>query len=84
MIVALAAMCAAGFVVAARRLRGRSAWGDAFLPLAWLHWAHGENVLSTFQVCFLIPLALATFMFLVVLRIERSASRSAKDRAWPA
>lgn len=49
----------AGLIIAARRLRGRAALTDVFLPLALLSWAHCVNLLWSWQLQFVLSTALA-------------------------
>ncbi len=59
---------AAGMIVAARRLRGRTAYADAFFPLALLHFGHVDNLLASFQVAFTVAALLTCCLLWLVLR----------------
>jgi hypothetical protein len=54
MIACALALSAAAFacIRVAARLRGRTAWTDAFFPLAMLHWGHAPNLLHHIQLLF--------------------------------
>jgi hypothetical protein len=62
---AMAALSAA-MIVTAQRLRGWSAYADAFFPLALLHWGHAENFLWNWQVGLFTPVTLAGVLLLVI------------------
>jgi hypothetical protein len=57
--VALMGVFAASMIVAARRLRGRTAYADAFFPLVLLHGGHASTFFWCWQVGFGLPAALA-------------------------
>ncbi len=42
--------CAVLGILAARRIRGRTAWADAFFPLLFLHWGQGFSLLRPILV----------------------------------
>jgi hypothetical protein len=61
---------AAGMMLAARRLRGRTSYFDAFFPLALLHLAHFDSVglLQGWCVCNVAVTVLAGVVLLVIAR----------------
>jgi hypothetical protein len=61
-------------ILAARRVRGRSAWSDAFFPLALLHWGHVENLLWGWQVGFVLATTLASLSLVLLVRQGPSPS----------
>jgi hypothetical protein len=63
---------AAAMMVAAKRLRGWTSYADAFFPLVFLHVAHGENLLWSFQVTFLSSTVLVCALLLLVLRSQHT------------
>jgi hypothetical protein len=66
-VVALSAL-ALGMIVAARRLRGRTSYADAFFPLVLLNWEHYETFLVSFALNLVVPTALAGLMLLIITR----------------
>jgi hypothetical protein len=58
---------AAFLIHAARRLRGGTAYADAFFPLALLHWAHYEILFNTAALQFLLSSALSAVLLLLIL-----------------
>jgi hypothetical protein len=62
MLSAIAAAC----VVTAWRLRGRVAYTDAFFPLLLLHWGQWENLVLSFQMAFVLPVAISVLMLLSI------------------
>src|SRR5690349_7792868 len=48
--VALLAALSLSMILAARKIRGRASYTDAFFPLLWLHWGHADTVLNSFQL----------------------------------
>lgn len=56
--IALLASSAAGMIVAARRLRGRTSLADVVFPLLFLHTGNAENLLMGFQIALMLPAAL--------------------------
>jgi hypothetical protein len=56
----------AGLIVAARRLRGRTAFTDAYFPLALLHWGQHQNLLWSFEVQFIGSAVLALIVLVGV------------------
>ncbi len=77
---ALLAVMAAGLVLAARRLRGRTVFADAFFPLACLHGGHWEAFTWSFQVQFACSLALLAVVLALMLR-DRDGPAT-EGRAW--
>jgi len=61
-------------LLAARRIRGKSAWSDAFFPLALLHWGHVENLLWAWQVGFVLSSSLAGLFLVLLVRAGASPS----------
>lgn len=59
---AIAAAC----IVGASRLRGRPSFTDALFPILFLHWGNWENVLLSFQIALLIPVAVSVAMLLLI------------------
>jgi len=59
-------------ILAARALRGASAYTDAVFPLALLHWGQYENLIFTFQVCYVMPVVL-TVIVLAVIAVRGNA-----------
>jgi len=53
-----------GFILAARRLRGRTEYCDAFFPMAFLNWGHFENYLIGFQISFALTVGLVCLWLL--------------------
>lgn len=72
---ALQAATAAGLIVFARRLRGRTDVADAFFPLALLHWGHSAVFLFPFLLSLVIPMA-ATLVIGCALAQPHSLTRS--------
>jgi hypothetical protein len=62
---------AASMIVAARILRGRVSYSDAFFPIALLHWGQWPNLLTIFQVHQVVPACLAG-MLLVLIAANRT------------
>lgn len=52
----------------AQGVRGRPAYTDAFFPLVLLHWGHAQNLLWTWQVVLVLPVALAGVLLLLIVR----------------
>jgi hypothetical protein len=69
------ATLAAAMILTARRMRGRTEWVDGFFPLVLLHTGHFENILSSFQVEFVLSTVLACAVLLMVVE-------SAKPLTW--
>lgn len=65
--VLLLAALSGAFVIAARRLRGRVDFADAFFPIALLNWGHFENYLIGFQIGFAMSMGLACAWLLLAL-----------------
>lgn len=53
---------------AARALRGWTAYTDVFFPLVWLNWGNCRSLLWSWQVAFLILVALVSVVLLVMVR----------------
>jgi hypothetical protein len=62
-------------IFAARRVRGRSSFADAFFPFLWLNGGQSENVLNSFQLAFSIPSALA-MLALIAVWVDRPERRT--------
>jgi hypothetical protein len=69
--ITLSAMTAA-LIHAAKFLRGRTSYYDAFFPLVILHWGHGEHLLWGWQIAFTLPVALVSVLLVIM---GRSGSR---------
>jgi hypothetical protein len=69
-------LVAAALVLAARKLRGRTIYADAFIPLALLNLGHHANFESSFQVGFVLSEALACAL-LAIIACNRRLSRFA-------
>jgi hypothetical protein len=74
--VALAGL-AAGMILAAGRVRGRTAWTDAFFPLVLLHWGHEDNLLWFWQVGFVGTTVIAGFLLILIVRSGADLRRPA-------
>lgn len=57
---------AAAMIVAARKLRGATAWSDVFFPVLLLNWGHCENLLWCWQVEFLLSTLLSSVVLLLI------------------
>ncbi len=66
--VLLMAAVAAAMIRAAAALRGRVAFTDAFFPLAFLHFGHSENLIWSWQLVYILPVALAGSLLIIVVR----------------
>jgi hypothetical protein len=66
--VGLMAVMTAALILAARRLRGRTSFADAFFPLTLLHWGQSENFWWSWQLVFIVPVALALVVLCVMVR----------------
>jgi hypothetical protein len=62
----LLAALALAMILAARRIRGRASYTDAFFPLLWLHWGHSDTLLNSFQLQVVLSTALWCTAFLVI------------------
>ena len=58
---------------AVRRLRGYTAYADAFFPLLLLHWGQAQNLSWSFQIVFVLSAALA-LIALLLLSTRRAMS----------
>jgi hypothetical protein len=56
-----------GMILAAKRVRGRVGYADAFFPLALLHWGHGANFLWASPIQYVLSTALASVVLLAVV-----------------
>jgi hypothetical protein len=74
---AVLSLAAAGAILVARRLRGRTSVSDAFLPLLWLHWGNAENWLLSFQLYLGLSSALLVAFVAVVAWRPRSSPGAA-------
>ena len=63
---ALAALAGA-MILAARRLRGRTSYVDAFFPLVFLHLGHWDNLVWSWQIQFVLSTLLAGVFLLVIV-----------------
>lgn len=61
---------------AARRLRGRTHFTDAFFPLVLLHGAQCENTLNSFQLSFSIPAALTVLGLVLIATSDERPNTS--------
>jgi hypothetical protein len=68
---------AAGMILAARKVRGRIAWTDAFFPLVLLHWGHEDNLLWFWQVGFVGTTVIAGFLLILIVRSGADLKRPA-------
>jgi hypothetical protein len=60
---------AAAMMLAARRLRGRSSYADAFFPVAFLHLGHWDNLVWSWQIQFVLSTLFASaFLLIIVFR----------------
>lgn len=66
--VCLLAALASAMLVAARKVRGCSAWTDVFFPIILLHPGQEENLLWTWQVAFVMTAVLAGIILLMIVR----------------
>jgi hypothetical protein len=55
------------YLRAARSLRGRASFADAFFPLLLLHWGHNENLIFFVQLWFVLPLALFSIALVAII-----------------
>jgi glycosyltransferase involved in cell wall biosynthesis len=70
--VLLLAASSAVLVLALRRFRGRTSWTDAFVPLLFLHWDHGENMTWPFQAAFILHHLFVCFLIAMILDLNRT------------
>lgn len=66
--VLLLGVLALALILAARRLRGRTSYADAFFPLALLHLGHWDNFLWAWQIQFVSSTFLAGALLLTIVR----------------
>lgn len=71
------ALISAACIVAARHLRGRTRWTDAFFPLVLLHLGHWENLGWGWQLTFVFAAGLACCLLLVGIWGDDLTSRRA-------
>lgn len=64
----IVAALAAGLLVMARRIRGHTAFADAFLPLVLLSVGQADNFLWAVQINFFLPLALQGWFLILLAR----------------
>lgn len=69
--VVLMAAVSAGFLLALRRLRGRTSVTDVFVPIVLLNWGQGLNFIWGWQLEFFVSTALAAAVLLAFLAIGR-------------
>lgn len=69
--VCLLSAVALAMIAAARHLRGRASYADAFFPLVWLSWGNAKNLLSPFSFTFVLPTVLSCAILLVILRARQ-------------
>ncbi len=62
---AIAAL-AGGMMLAARRLRGRTSYADAFFPLVLLHLGHWDNLVWSWQIQFVLSTLAAGVLLLII------------------
>jgi glycosyltransferase involved in cell wall biosynthesis len=63
--VCLLGTVALAMILAARKLRGRMSYSDAFFPLLWLTWGNAENLLMMHQLSLIIPSAITCTLLLM-------------------
>jgi hypothetical protein len=54
-------------ILAARKVRGRTSYADAFFPLVLLHWGHCGDLLWSTEVCFLLPTLFVSALLAVIV-----------------
>ena len=64
--VAVLGLATFAFIMAMRRLLGRTEWSDAFFPVALLHWGQGETFLRGFQIAFASTVTVFFAAFLLI------------------
>src|SRR5689334_22268107 len=62
----LLAALSLAMLLAARRIRGRASYTDAFFPLLWLHWGHSDTLLHSFQLQVVLSTVFWCTAFLVI------------------
>ena len=62
-------------ILVARRLRGLTAWTDAFFPLLLLNWGHCENLIWCWQVEFVLSTLLAGVALLIIACSKEGLTR---------
>lgn len=63
--IAVQGALAAGLMLTARRLRGRTSLADVFFPMLLLHWGHQLNLLNAFSINYALVMTLAAVPALV-------------------
>src|SRR5689334_13338668 len=63
--VLLVGALAFGMIITAKRLRGRTSYSDAFLPLLLLNWGQGLNFIWSWQTEFFLSTVLAGIVLLI-------------------
>jgi hypothetical protein len=66
---------AAALIVAARRLRGRTALADTFFPLVLLHWGQHQNLLWDFGVQFVLSTLFAVVLLIALVSVRGAPTR---------
>jgi hypothetical protein len=69
--VVLLSALARGLMTLAAGLRGGPDWVDLFFPLSLLHFGHWENIIMSYQLCFVLFCSLVTAMVVVAVRTRR-------------
>lgn len=67
-------LISAAMIAAARRMRGRLSYCDAFFPLALLHWGQGRNLAEGFTINLVLPAVLGGVVLAVVSGCRRGQS----------
>ncbi len=65
------ALLSLGMIRAARQIRGRLHWSDAFFPLSLLHLGHFENYRMGYQICFMLITLFAGLILRAILLTSR-------------
>jgi hypothetical protein len=68
---------AAAVCLAARHIRGRALYSDAFFPLVLLHWGQVENLVWGFQIQFVLSSALEVGLLCILMQRGRLSFRPA-------
>ena len=71
----LLSAAAATLIIAARRARGRQSYADAFFPVILINWGHYENILWSWQVTQVIPVAVVLFLLALIVQRDARLSR---------
>lgn len=75
--VGVLAAVAGAFILAVRKMRGRTRWTDAFFPVAFLNLGHWENLGWMWELTFVVATALAAALLLVVATTRQWTTRRA-------